>query len=148
MIGQVSLYKTISGIERVACILSEKCYLKNLRTVIIVPSTMQKETLNNMLWTYKQKSFIPHGSDNDPLSEKQPIFITEQFQNPNLANNLILINPLLDKLISKFKDFEKIIIIYDNQEFIVECSKYLASENIFFTLYEEGANGTWVTSKL
>ena len=60
------------------------------------------------LWTYSRKQFIPHGSKLDPQPEKQPIYITDELQNPNSASVLVIISPTdIGKFTSKriYKSF-------------------------------------------
>jgi DNA polymerase-3 subunit chi len=144
---QISFYKTSHEVEKIACTLAEKCYHNNKKTLIIVPDVELQESLNKLLWTYSQKQFIPHGSHADPLPEKQPIYITHKFENPNKSIILILINPIdLIDIIFTSNEFERIIIIYnDNAIYRINKSiNRLNAAKINFTSYIQNIDGKWV----
>jgi DNA polymerase-3 subunit chi len=43
-----------------ACRLTEKAYLRDLRVVIVNDSPADARVLDDMLWTFNERSFIPH----------------------------------------------------------------------------------------
>ena len=43
-----------------ACRLTEKAYLKDLRIVIVNDTLSDAKTLDDLLWTFSERSFIPH----------------------------------------------------------------------------------------
>jgi len=43
-----------------ACRLAEKAYLKDLRVVIVNDSLSDAQALDDMLWTFNDRSFVPH----------------------------------------------------------------------------------------
>jgi DNA polymerase-3 subunit chi len=45
---------------------------------------------NDHLWTYNPNSFLPHGSEKDGHSDRQPIYLTAAQENPNNAEILVL----------------------------------------------------------
>ena len=46
--------------------------------------------MNEHLWTYKEGSFLPHGSVKNGNGENQPLWLTDKDENPNGADVLIL----------------------------------------------------------
>jgi DNA polymerase-3 subunit chi len=48
------------------------------------------EALTQHLWSYKEFSFLPHGSARDGDAEHQPVWLTTEDENPNSATVLIL----------------------------------------------------------
>ena len=48
------------GLELFACRLAEKAHSQGLKIYINTQSEQQTESLNSLLWTYKQDSFLPH----------------------------------------------------------------------------------------
>jgi len=52
--------------------LLEKTLAKGWRALVKVPEDRLKY-LDEFLWTYTDQSFLPHGRDDQPLSEAQPI---------------------------------------------------------------------------
>lgn len=65
--------------------LLEKSLQKGWRAIVQAPSNERIDALNMMLWTYRDESFLPHGSADDGASESQPIYLTTTDDNPNGA---------------------------------------------------------------
>ncbi|GAA5251901.1 hypothetical protein KNCP2_01890 [Candidatus Rickettsia kedanie] len=106
--------------------------------------------LNKNLWTYSRKQFIPHGSKLDPQPERQPVYITDELQNPNNASVLIIISPTAIEKILQIKDyvevFKRIIIITDLpedlKELTVKINKFTEQENKI-DCFTQNLRGTW-----
>ena len=62
------------------------------RIVLMAGSTERVEHLNQLLWTYDDASFLPHGSARDGNAPRQPIFLTVAEGNPNQADMLVLVD--------------------------------------------------------
>ena len=60
------------------------------KIVIRAPDDKEVERLNNLLWTFRPDSFIPHGSAKDGNPVHQPVWLSAENDNPNNANVLIL----------------------------------------------------------
>ena len=58
--------------------------------MVLVGSEERAEILCNVLWTYDAASFLPHGTACDANPEMQPVWITSDDENHNLADILIL----------------------------------------------------------
>ena len=90
---RVSCYQALNeNLSKAFTMLAEKCFLSDLRVLVIVPDQELKMFLDKALWTYSRKYFIPHATDSDPFPEKQPIYLTDKIDNPNAATVAILIN--------------------------------------------------------
>lgn len=48
------------------------------------------DRLNNLLWTFRPDSFVPHGSEKDGHGTDQPVWLSTSNDAPNNANVLIL----------------------------------------------------------
>ena len=60
--------------------------------LVLASSGERVEHLNQLLWTYDEASFLPHGSARDGNAERQPIFLTAGEGNPNHATMLVLVD--------------------------------------------------------
>jgi DNA polymerase-3 subunit chi len=60
------------------------------RIVVRTADKAATERLNEQLWTYRPDSFLPHGSAKDGQADRQPIYLTENDDNPNQAALLVL----------------------------------------------------------
>jgi len=55
--------------------LLEKTLQKGWRALVKLPPEQVKE-MDDYLWTYRDDSFLPHGRDDEPQTEQQPITLT------------------------------------------------------------------------
>lgn len=53
-------------------------------------SAERVEALNAALWTYDDRSFLPHGCARDGNAPDQPIWLTDREENPNGAGIVVL----------------------------------------------------------
>ncbi len=68
----------------------EKVLARGDRVVVMAGSPERVEALNAALWTYNDRSFLPHGSSRDGFAEDQPIWLTAVEENPNGAAMLVM----------------------------------------------------------
>ena len=59
---------------------------------MLAGSDERVEHLNQLLWTYDEASFLPHGSARDGNADRQPVFLTAGEENPNNATMLVLVD--------------------------------------------------------
>jgi len=64
-----------STIEGVLPGLLEKTRQKGWRALVKMPEAQLKE-MDDYLWTYKDDSFLPHGRDDEPMADQQPITLS------------------------------------------------------------------------
>ena len=64
-----------STVEGVLPGLLEKTRQKGWRALVKLPEEQLKE-MDDYLWAYKDDSFLPHGRDDEPLAEQQPITLS------------------------------------------------------------------------
>ena len=72
--------------------LLERALKDGYRVLVLASSGERVEHLNQLLWTYDDASFLPHGSARDGNAERQPIFLTASEGNPNNATMLVLVD--------------------------------------------------------
>jgi DNA polymerase III subunit chi len=68
----------------------EKTLERGQRAVVMAGSEERVEHLAGHLWTYNERSFLPHGSTRDGYADRQPIWLTAKDENPNAAQVLFL----------------------------------------------------------
>jgi DNA polymerase III subunit chi len=68
----------------------EKTLERGQRAVVMAGSAERVEHLVDHLWTYSERSFLPHGSVRDGHAEMQPVWLTTADENPNGAQVLFL----------------------------------------------------------
>ena len=61
-----------------ACRLTEKAYLRDLRIVIVNDTLTDAQALDDLLWTFNERSFIPHKicQDEHSMDPETPVHLT------------------------------------------------------------------------
>jgi len=143
--SKISFYQVMNGeIVKSSCIILEKCLKNNFKTFVQLENDEMKELLNKTLWTFSQKSFIPHGSDLDPMPELQPIYISTKEECAIKANLLMLIG----KYRIDIGNYERVIVIIDgNSESDIKNSDEMreALTNLGHKVeyYKQNSAGIW-----
>ena len=79
-----------TSVQRALLPLLERVLERNWRAVILTGSKERVEALNGYLWTYADRSFLPHGSAMDGNPSHHPIWLTDVWENPNCSNVVFL----------------------------------------------------------
>jgi len=95
-----------------ACRLAEKAYLKDLKVVILSETAAEAKLLDDLLWTFSDRSFVPHQLCEDELSRDAdtPVHLTHALEAAGPAD--LLVN-LSDRLPSGAERFARIAEIID-----------------------------------
>jgi len=80
----------------------EKTLERGQRAVVMLGSEQRVEALTTHLWTYNERSFLPHGSRKDGHAEAQPIWLTFEDENPNRAEVLFLADGATSARVGEF----------------------------------------------
>jgi DNA polymerase-3 subunit chi len=81
-----------TGLEQALPELLEKTLQRGWKALVRVREPDRLQHLDGALWTYRDESFLPHGSDDEPNAARQPILLTAGFENPNGADALFLVD--------------------------------------------------------
>lgn len=76
---------TESTLEEALPPLVEKSLERGWRVGIQTVSEERRDALDACLWTFRDDSFVPHGTDREPHSAEQPVILTTAPANPNGA---------------------------------------------------------------
>ncbi len=93
---EINIYLVLSPVEKIIPRLLEKVYEAGERCLFHVPSEEEAEEWNKLLWTYTQKSFLPHGTTKDVYPERHPIWISSKMQNINNSSVFLTMEALKD----------------------------------------------------
>lgn len=89
--------------------------------LVLASSSERVEHLNQLLWTYDEASFLPHGSTRDGNADRQPIFLTASESNPNGATMLVLVDGAQS---STIESYQRVCDMFDgNDEAAVEDAR-------------------------
>ena len=106
---KISYYQTSSGrLIKAFCSLAEKCYYTGNKTTVLVNDQALAINLDQTLWTYSKKHFIPHALSTEQHPEKQPILISTDLEIKFPSPILMLINLSKDKVLDLLASKEKI----------------------------------------
>jgi DNA polymerase-3 subunit chi len=73
------------SLEQVLPTLLERSLERGWRAAVQASSKERVEALNTLLWTFREDSFLPHGAAGDGTPQAQPIYLTDDEDNPNEA---------------------------------------------------------------
>ena len=73
------------------------------RIVVKTRDEKEAERLNEYLWVYNPNSFLPHGNKKDGEAAMQPVWLTNEEENPNEADVLILTEGSESGMLDGFK---------------------------------------------
>jgi DNA polymerase III subunit chi len=79
-------------LEEVLPTLLERSLERGWRAAVQAASEERVEALDTLLWTYREESFLPHGTRRDGKPEQQPVFLTSTEENPNSATVRFLVD--------------------------------------------------------
>lgn len=100
-------------LERVLPKLLERVLERGKRAVVMAGSAERVATLDDYLWTYAQRSFLPHGAAEDGFATDQPIYLTSADENPGGASVLLLLD---DQTSHNINEFERCLEIFDGTD--------------------------------
>jgi DNA polymerase-3 subunit chi len=100
--------------EQVLPALLQKSLERGWRAVVQASSDERVEALDAHLWTWRDDSFLPHGTARDPQVAEQPIVLTTGEENPNGATVRFLIEgaPMAENL----DGYERVILLFDGDD--------------------------------
>lgn len=125
--------------------LMEKIYASKKRAIILAANEQAVEALNQLLWSYSTKTFIPHGSHQDGFIEEQPIFLTHREENPNDATLLVVTD---GRTPTSLKQFERCFDLFDGtQPESLQAArnrwKQYKTEGFPLTYWQQTEKGGW-----
>jgi DNA polymerase III subunit chi len=113
-VAEVAFYHlTRTRLEQALPSLLEKTLQRGWRAVVRVGSEERLRALDDHLWTYREESFLPHGTAGDGSPENQPILLTLGEGCPNGATVVFAVDgaelPAPD-------GFERLILVFDSDD--------------------------------
>ncbi|MET0183816.1 MAG: DNA polymerase III subunit chi [Caulobacterales bacterium] len=81
-----------SELEQALPPLLEKCLQRGWRAVVRGTEEERLALLDDVLWTYRDESFLPHGLIGQGDPARQPVLLTTEIGNPNGAKALFLVD--------------------------------------------------------
>ena len=133
-------------LESVLPQLLEKSLARGWRVVVQSSSEERVEALDAHLWTYRDDSFLPHGTFRESLGADQPILLTVQDDNPNGATVRFLIDRA--PVPADAPAYERIVVLFDgeDEEALAEARDLWRSakaQGFATTYWQCDARGRW-----
>lgn len=105
-------HMTRSTLEAALPQMLEKTLERGQKAVVMAGSTARVEALNSHLWSYHDRSFLPHGSAKDGYPERQPVWLTAADERPNAADVLFLTDGATS---DKLEDYQLCAVLFDGK---------------------------------
>ncbi|MGO4354039.1 DNA polymerase III subunit chi [Rhizobium sp. RAF36] len=136
---------TESKLEDALPPLVDKSVERGWRVAIQVKEPARRDALDAHLWTYREESFLPHGTDETELAASQPVLLTVTGDNANQATVRFIVDgaepPVADT-------YERIVFMLDgyDQEQLEGARaqwKKLKGEGHTLTYWQQTPEGRW-----
>jgi DNA polymerase-3 subunit chi len=115
MTGRVDFYvlKSAATQQRLAyaCRLAEKAYLRDLKVVIVHDTLADAQALDELLWTFNERSFVPHKVclDEESMDPSTPVHLTVESGAVSCADLLVNLSPRLPANLQRYPRIAEII---------------------------------------
>jgi DNA polymerase-3 subunit chi len=136
---------TESKLEDALPPLVDKSVERGWRVAIQLKEPARRDALDAHLWTYREESFLPHGTDETEQAANQPVLLTVTGDNANQATVRFIVDgaepPLADP-------YERIVFMFDgyDQEQLEGARsqwKKLKGEGHTLTYWQQTPDGRW-----
>lgn len=102
------------SLEQVLPALLEKSLSRGWRAVVQAASEERIESLDAHLWTYRENSFLPHGTWRETEAASHPILLTLESDNPNAAQVRFLVEGA--SMPQDIATYERIVLLFDGND--------------------------------
>ena len=94
-----------------ACRLAEKAYLKDLKVVILSETAAESKLLDDLLWTFSDRSFVPHQlcQDEQSIDPDTPVRVTPALEGAGTADLLVNLSERLPAGLERFTRIAEIV---------------------------------------
>ncbi|MDI5926368.1 DNA polymerase III subunit chi [Rhizobium leguminosarum] len=125
--------------------LIDKCVERGWRVAIQTREPARRDALDQHLWTFREESFLPHGTDEADFAESQPVLLTVTSGNTNAATVRFIVDgaepPPADA-------YERIVFMFDGHDQAqLEAAraqwKKLKGEGHYLTYWQQTSEGRW-----
>lgn len=133
-------------VERVLPVLLEKSLERGWRVVVHTTLEERVDALDSHLWTFRDDSFLPHGTFREPTAADQPVLLTVRDDNPNGAT----VRFLLDRapMPGDTGQYERLVLMFDGGDDSAvaearQCWQAARVQGFAVTYWQADGNGRW-----
>jgi DNA polymerase-3 subunit chi len=101
-------------VERVLPPLLEKSLERGWRVAIQAGSEERVDALDGHLWTYREESFLPHGTFRDADAAAQPVVLVTDESNPNTAHVRFIVD--VAGLPRDCDTYERVVLVFNGDD--------------------------------
>ncbi len=125
--------------------LLEKSLERGWRVVVQANNKKQVNGISSALWTFRDDSFLPHGTMSDGFESEQPVYLTDAQENPNKAAIRFFVEGAQPDPV---EGYERIVYLFNGQEeqAVIDARKQwkrLAGEGANATYWAQNERGGW-----
>ena len=127
--------------------LLEKIYQAENRCLVLCQSDQEMKDLNDVIWTYSSRAFLPHGSITDPNPEIQPVLLSTDSKNLNSAKILIVLSGIVPENLHEFDRCLDLFCDTDGDVVVAQARQRYKSykdNNYPLTSWTQNEEGGWV----
>jgi DNA polymerase-3 subunit chi len=145
-VSEIRFYHLLqTPLDRVLPTLLERTLARGKRAVVMAENEQQVQDLNLLLWTYNDRSFLPHGTSLEGEAERQPIWITDQAEAPNQASYAFMVGAAR---LDEPSGFEVSCLLFDgnNNEAVAkarESWKIYKNQGLELSYWQQNQQGRW-----
>jgi DNA polymerase-3 subunit chi len=133
-------------LEAVLPRLIERSLDRGWRVVVQAASDERVEALDAYLWTYRDESFLPHGTSRDRDAAGHPVLLTAGEDNPNGATVRFLIEGAAPP--ADVADYERLVLLFDggDDDAIAAARQHwrtASAAGFAVTYWQQNEQGRW-----
>ncbi len=133
-------------VERVLPQLLEKSVERGWRVVVHTSSEERVDALDAHLWTFREDSFLPHGTFREPTAAEQPVLLTVSDHNLNAATVRFLIDgaPMPEDV----EQYDRVVLLFDggDDEAVAQAREHwqiVKARRFAVTYWQADGSGRW-----
>lgn len=125
--------------------LVEKSLERGWKVAIQTESEAERDRLDDILWTFRADSFIPHGREDEPHAQNQPVLLTTAAANPGNADIRFFVE---GAPVSDVDQYQRVVVMFDGHD-VDELTaaraqwKRLKQGAHSLTYWQQGEGGRW-----
>ena len=136
---------TRSGLDQALPRLLEKAHGQGKRVVLRCRDAERLDQLDRLLWTYRNDSFLPHGSAADGHAACQPIWLTTGLDRPNDATVLVIVD---GADAADAAAFERVLELFDGRDAEAVAAararwRWAEGEGMSRVYWQQNERGAW-----
>jgi DNA polymerase-3 subunit chi len=137
---------TESKLEDALPALLEKSVERGWKVVVQTNADARRDFLDAHLWTFRDDSFLPHGTDASPMADAQPVLLTSTADNANDASVRFVVDGAEPPALGAYQRVVFMFDGYDQQQLENARAQWktLKGEGHALTYWQQSEEGRWV----